>query len=299
MLNRQTLRLLIVDDDELNRDIIEEYLDESGYEITTADDGDVAIEMLESEPARFDIVLLDRMMPRMDGMEVMSRIMQHPQLSAIPVILQTARASKQDILEGMQAGAHYYLTKPFEETMLKTVVKTADNERRRYLELQHDLGQSTRTLGLMALGRFNFQTLEQANDLATMLAKACPNAERVVTGLSELMINAVEHGNLGISYDEKSKVNAEGCWREEVEKRLQHPENRDKWAELLFQQSENEITVTIKDQGTGFDWSNYLEFNPDRAFDSHGRGIAMANTLSFDQLEYLGCGNEVRITILK
>ena len=299
MLNRQTLHLLIVDDDELNRDIIEEYLDESGYEITTADDGDVAIEMLESEPARFDIVLLDRMMPRMDGMEVMSRIMQHPQLSAIPVILQTARASKQDILEGMQAGAHYYLTKPFEETMLKTVVKTADNERRRYLELQHDLGQSTRTLGLMALGRFNFQTLEQANDLATMLAKACPNAERVVTGLSELMINAVEHGNLGISYDEKSKVNAEGRWREEVEKRLQMAENRDKWAELLFQQSENEITVTIKDQGTGFDWSNYLEFNPDRAFDSHGRGIAMANTLSFDQLEYLGCGNEVRITILK
>lgn len=299
MLNRQTLRLLIVDDDELNRDIIEEYLDESSYEIATANDGDIAIEMLEREPTRFDIILLDRMMPSMDGMEVMSRIMQHPQLSTIPVILQTARAGKQDILEGMQAGAHYYLTKPFEEAMLKTVVKTAENERRRYLELQHDLGQSARTLGLMELGRFNFQTLEQANDLATMLAKACPDAERVVTGLSELMINAVEHGNLGISYDEKSKINAEGRWREEVEKRLQSPENRDKWAELLFQQGENEITVTIKDQGTGFDWSNYLEFNPDRAFDSHGRGIAMANALSFDHLEYLGCGNEVRITIPK
>lgn len=299
MSDQQPLRLLVVDDDELNRDIIEEYLDESGYEIVTAEDGDIAIEMLEKEPSRFDIVLLDRMMPRMGGMEVLSRIKQHPQLSTIPVILQTARAGKENILEGMKAGAYYYLTKPFEEAMLTTVVKTADNERRRHLALQNALEQSARTLSLMGLGRFNFQTLEQAGDLATMLAKACPDAKRVVTGLSELMINAVEHGNLGVSYDEKGRINADGCWLEEIEKRQQLPENRDKWAEISFQQSESEITILIKDQGQGFDWSDYLELNPDRAFDNHGRGIAMAKMLSFDNLEYLGCGNEVRVTILK
>ncbi|HLD95062.1 MAG TPA: response regulator, partial [Alphaproteobacteria bacterium] len=54
--------------------------------------------------------------------------------------------------------------------------------------------------------------------------------------------------------------------------------------------------IRIKDQGNGFDWKKYLELSPERATDPHGRGIAMAKTLSFSRLEYQGCGNEVVAT---
>jgi DNA-binding response OmpR family regulator len=297
MSDEKAHHLLIVDDDELNREIITEHLDDSNYVMSTADDGDIAIEMLEAEPTKYDIVLLDRMMPRVGGMEVLAKIRQHPQLSNIMVILQTARASTEDIIDGMKAGANYYLTKPFEETMLKTVVQTASDDRRRFLALQQALAQNTRTLNLMEFGRFNFQTLDQAKDLATMLANNCPDASRAVTGLSELMINAIEHGNLGISYDEKSELNTAGGWLEEIENRIVSTEHSEKWANISFEQDDSKITILITDQGPGFDWNNYLELDPDRAFDNHGRGIAMAKMLSFDSIEYLGTGNEVRVTI--
>jgi hypothetical protein len=55
--------------------------------------------------------------------------------------------------------------------------------------------------------------------------------------------------------------------------------------------------VCIKDQGDGFDFEKYLDMDPARAFDTHGRGIAMSRMLSFDSLDYRGCGNEVEVTV--
>jgi anti-sigma regulatory factor (Ser/Thr protein kinase) len=58
-----------------------------------------------------------------------------------------------------------------------------------------------------------------------------------------------------------------------------------------------DITLTIQDEGDGFDWRKYLEFDPERAFDPHGRGIAMARMMSFDALDYQGNGNTVVVKI--
>ena len=106
----------------------------------------------------------------------------------------------------------------------------------------------------------------------------------------------MEHGNLGVTYDEKSKLMQENLWPREIERRLSLPENRDKFVEVFFESRDDEISIRIRDQGRGFDWEPFLEIDPDRAFDSHGRGIAMARILSFHTLEYVGCGNEVRVT---
>lgn len=62
---------------------------------------------------------------------------------------------------------------------------------------------------------------------------------------------------------------------------------------LTYLRLENEILLTIKDEGYGFNWRDYMEISPERATHSHGRGIALAKMMSFDRLEYLGCGNEV------
>jgi anti-sigma regulatory factor (Ser/Thr protein kinase) len=148
-------------------------------------------------------------------------------------------------------------------------------------------------------GRFRFRTLEDIKSLAAQIAARCPDPERVLFGLSELMINAVEHGNLGISYDEKTALLSTGVekWRQEVERRLALPENREKFAELELEKRDGELLIVIRDQGLGFDWKQYLELTPARSGDPHGRGVAMARAISFETLEYRGCGNEAVCTV--
>jgi anti-sigma regulatory factor (Ser/Thr protein kinase) len=70
-----------------------------------------------------------------------------------------------------------------------------------------------------------------------------------------------------------------------------------KWAYLSFEADENALRVTIKDQGVGFDWRQDLDISPDRATHPNGRGIATTRLMSFNSVEYLGCGNEVICTV--
>lgn len=290
--------VLVVDDDELNLELITEYLRESEIIPVSVDNGETALNMLNESPERFSAVLLDRLMPGIDGMEVLSRIKSDPVLTKLPVIMQTAKEGQKSMLEGLQAGSYYYLTKPYDRHTLLAIIRTAVNDYLRYCELQDNVKQTANTLKMMDKGRFTFQTLEQARNLAALLANACAEADHVVLGLTELMINAVEHGNLGISYEEKSMLNALGEWESEVEKRLNMPENSSRCATVEFERNENEIIFNILDQGDGFEWKNYLDLSPDRAFDSHGRGIAMARSLSFDVIEFRGNGNEVSVTVV-
>ena len=142
-------------------------------------------------------------------------------------------------------------------------------------------------------GLFRFRTVDQSTDLATLLSRALPDPDAAVVGLGELLLNAVEHGNLAITYEEKSELLEKGNWRPEVERRLTLPEYRDRWAEALFERSQDCVTITISDEGQGFEWRSYLTIAPDRVFHRHGRGIAMARRLCFDSLEYAAPGNRV------
>ena len=286
--------ILIVDDEPLNLEILADFMSEKDYQISTAADGVEAWKMLETDPESYDVILLDRMMPGMDGMEVLNRIKAHSILRHCPVILQTALNNQGDVLEGMRAGAYYYMTKPFGEEELFSIVETAVQDRMQYRGLKQLLNENCDTLSLMNSAEFQFQTVEQAQSMASFLAKACPQPEKVITGLSELMVNAVEHGNLGITYAEKTYLNGEGeSWLKEVNRRLLLEENRSKFVRVGFQRAVNEIEISIIDQGAGFDWEPYMEMRAERVADNHGRGIAMAGMLSFSRIEYRGKGNEV------
>lgn len=289
--------ILVADDEALNLEILEEHLQDAGYEVITAEDGAQAWGLISANPKRFDTILLDRMMPRMGGMDVLAEIKQHPDISMLPVVLQTAKAAKKDVLEGLQAGAYYYLTKPFDKATMLAIVKTAVSDYQSYWRLQEAVDQTSRTLSLMESGDFSFKTIEEGQDLAALLSNACPLGHKIVMGLSELLINAVEHGNLCISYKDKSELVEQGAWKEEVDRRLSQPEYSAKNVILRFLRTESEISFLIKDQGDGFDWETYLEIRPERAFDNHGRGIAMARMLSFDSIQYQGNGNEVLATV--
>lgn len=293
--------ILVVDDEPLNLDIIEEFLTGKGqpYIVETARDGIEAMEKLEANFAKYDVVLLDRMMPRMSGMEVLDKMSSHPELKYIPVILQTAKVSKEDILEGLKAGAYYYLTKPFTSDILHSVVKTAVKDRGYNKVLLASLNVTKSSVKLLKNAHFEFRSLEDVRAVSSLVACACDEAEKIAMGLSELMINAVEHGNLHISYEEKSELRKQDLWEAEIAKRLDLPEHKEKYASLDVVNNSDSITFTITDQGNGFEWDDFMEFDTTRVMDNHGRGIAMANKLYFSKLEYQGNGNTVCVMVKK
>ena len=174
--------------------------------------GGQAWESLQRDPDRFHAVLLDRMMPGMDGMEVLQKMKQHPILSQIPVIMQTAATTPQQTLEGLQAGAYYYLAKPFDQGTLLAIVDAAIRDRSSYLEVRGDLTRTTATMRLLNSATFTFRTPDEAKSLAMLLAHAYPDPHRVVTGILELTLNAVEHGNLNIGYTANRGSSIRRCW---------------------------------------------------------------------------------------
>jgi len=288
--------LLLVDDDEFVRSLTHEVLQQCGYGVETAEDGLAAWEKMDKTPTRFD---LDKHMPRLDGISLLKRIKADVRFNDLPVIMLTGDNGQQDIIEGLAAGAYYYLTKPSTEEVLNRVIKNALNEWRQKRELSALIGQHKNNLNLMQRAEFRYRNLSEARDLALLLADASMDPARTLNGYSELLINAVEHGNLGISYAEKSALMSEGRWADEVEARLQHTDYSGHQVIVTLEKTANASRVTITDQGNGFDWQAYVEFSPERVFDLHGRGIAMSKAISFDSLDYLGNGNCVVTTVVR
>ena len=106
----ETISILVVDDDPNNVDIVQTYLESKGYQVTTAANGKEALAKLES--ARPKVVLLDVMMPGMDGWEVARVIKNHPDFAKCRVVMLTARSDFMDKQEGLRAGADDYIVKP-------------------------------------------------------------------------------------------------------------------------------------------------------------------------------------------
>ena len=285
--------ILAVDDQEHNLIIMEEYLGAAGYRVSTARDGDEAWDVISLNPRKFDLILLDWMMPGLSGLEILKRTRLLPEFKLNQIIMQTARARKEEIEEGIRAGAWYYLTKPFSEDTLLAIVKTALVDRGNYLSMQEVVAQKS---GVdFTHNQFSIRGMKEAGNLAGLLATLCPDPGRVVTGFLELLLNAIEHGNLGITYEEKTGLIKSGAWYDEVVKRLASPEHRTKTVKIKFWETDDgkELKFLFADEGSGFQWEKYLHFDPDRIHHTHGRGIAMSRAASFNNLEYQGNGNTV------
>lgn len=290
--------IVVVDDHPTNIELLVCHLENAGYRnFLVAKDGIEAWDMLLLHHSKIDLILLDRMMPGMNGIQVMEKIRHHPQIRHIPVIMQTASVLREHMIEGIKAGVTHYLTKPYDEATLLALVAAAIGSYRQRRVLKEEAVWLWRNLHLLGDHRFRISTLEDARYLASFLSGLFPDPESAIVGLCELFINAIEHGNLGITYEEKSELLSSMTWEEEVFRRQGMPENAQKWAEVCCTRTEDEITLSVKDQGTGFDWKRYLEIDPTRAVHSHGRGIALARRIAFDHLDYKGCGNEVHCRV--
>lgn len=140
-------RLLVVDDNEMNRDMLSRRLEKQGCVVSTAADGLLALEAVKKQP--FDLILLDVMMPELDGYAVLAQLKADQQLRHIPVIMISALDELESVVRCIEAGAEDYLPKPFNPTLLRARIgaclekkQLRDQEQRTY----HALVESQRHL---------------------------------------------------------------------------------------------------------------------------------------------------------
>jgi two-component system chemotaxis response regulator CheY len=140
------MKILIVDDDPVLRQILQTYMSRAGYDVALAENGQAALDIWERETIR--LVITDWMMPVMDGPELIRRIRAVSAPAYTYIIMLTAKESKGDVIYGLEAGADDYLTKPFNTGELRARVKIGE----RILNLENRLNQ----------------TLQQMEELATL-----------------------------------------------------------------------------------------------------------------------------------
>lgn len=138
------MKILIAEDDAVARKLLERYLQQWGYETTVAQDGEEAWALFQQ--GDYPIVITDWMMPRADGLELIRRIRQSELADCVYTILLSARSQKEDLVEGMEAGADDFVSKPFDRDELRVRLREAE----RIVRLERELAAQNKRLGQRA-----------------------------------------------------------------------------------------------------------------------------------------------------
>ncbi len=290
--SQRVFTILAVEDDRIERVFMEQQINDLGHTMIAAENGRQAIDLLHEMKDKIDIILMDRVMPVMDGMTAVRMIKDDPELRRIPIVMVTGSASARDMQEGLDAGVFYYLTKPVNADILKSVLSAASREVDQNKNLNEELKKHKTSFNLINTCKFQLRTIEEAESLAAFMAHCFPDPERVLPGLAEILINAIEHGTYEIGYDGKSDLLELGTLRAELQRRQGLPEYQGRLVEAIITKKPEGVYAVITDMGPGFDWHKFMVIEPSRAKDNHGRGIAQARALSFDKLSYNQAGNQ-------
>jgi signal transduction histidine kinase len=158
----RAMKILIADDDPVSRRLLQNYLQKWGYEVTAAQDGAEAWRLFEADS--FPMVITDWMMPELDGSGLIRRIRASQRPGYVYVMLLTARSQKEDLVEGMEAGADDFLTKPFDRDELRVRLRAGE----RIIRLEHHLRETQATLvqtgQLASLGRLAAGVAHEINN---------------------------------------------------------------------------------------------------------------------------------------
>ncbi len=189
-------KILVVDDDPLMRRIVTQSLERSAYELLEAESGVSGIQCaIEQHP---DLILLDVMMPEMDGFEVIRRLRVHPMTQGVPIILLTALGEMSEKVYGMQLGADDYMTKPFDPRELRARVQAHLNRAEQYLQsspltnlpgnhaIQQIIAGRIAAREPIAVIYFDLNNFKSYNDRYGWLA-----GDEIIKRLSQIIVNAV------------------------------------------------------------------------------------------------------------
>jgi DNA-binding response OmpR family regulator len=292
MSNLHSPRILIADDQESLRKLLVKYMLKAGFEPIEAENGKRAIELYRL--MRPSVVLSDIMMPEMDGLTLLKEIKKIDKQAA--VILMTGYGSEEVLIESLRGGATNYFKKPFNFQEVTEVIK-------HILKYRADLDSAQYYSPFITEENKKFVfTTEEAdifpiiNQVTINLARLVPTAEILTLkiGMEEILKNAIEHGNLNISAEEKNHALEEGVFGKLINSRLQQNCNGRKKIFITAKLDQEAFSVTIRDQGEGFDWKSLPQPSGESLLNFSGRGILLTR-IYFDEVLYNEHGNEVTL----
>jgi len=324
--------LLIVEDEQAIREVFCEHLTDEGFKVHQAVNGKDGLE--QARKIKPDLIISDVSMPEMNGIDFFKSLQNETaELAAIPFIFLTGKADDNDEVNNLNLGVDGHLNKPVKFDLLTALIRSRLGYRERQLTLLRSklkssfdplfkdkssavgeyqsldtliehyrkitatVSQSDVNFSNLTDARFCVKTLDDAKRVSSILANMCPEPDLVIVGIIEIMINGLEHGNLGVGYKLKTELLKQGTWTEEVERRLSLPENQGKSVTASIAKSADKIQFEFSDDGNGFNYESYLDFDPMRSQDLHGRGIALAKAVVFNELSYLDGGSKVVASI--
>ena len=203
-------QILVVDDSPLNRLLLGRALEAQDYAVTMAEDGRVALELLRARGASFDVVLLDLLMPEMDGYEALAQIKTDPALRHIPVVMISAVEELESVVRCLELGATDYLLKPFNAAILRARISgSLASKRLRDLELEYleQVGRLTAAATAVEAGGFEPDSLDGVvarSDALGQLARIFQQMAREVRAREERLQRQVRE--LRIEVDEAKRA---------------------------------------------------------------------------------------------
>lgn len=292
-----TLTILVVDDIPEVRSMLIRALEWMGYGALEAPEGETALAQCERQMP--DIVLTDIRLPGRDGLALTQHIRQR--WPECPVVVMTGHSDEGSAIAALKAGACEYLKKPIDLNDLKSaltgVAQVLSGQRGEVLHALPVERSSLRVVVDNAPDRVLPLTAYLVRDASPLLSGVVRFHLRIV--LQELVTNAIEHGNLGISALEKSEALACGNYDRLIHARCENEIYRDRrvTVTVTYDRTGGSIRYCVADQGPGFDWQRELRLGGGRVSEGGSRrGIQLAKAL-LANLAYNDKGNEVSFSL--
>ena len=268
-MTNEDIKILIVDDDEVNRMCGTMNLKRftKFTNVAAADDGTSGLEFLEHNPDT-DIIFLDRMMTRMNGLPMLKKMNENSSYKNIISVFQTGEVGYKEKRECIDNGSLYLLQKPFDhnqQSIITEFVAAKIRAKRRILDyIAANKANET---------SFIFKDFSEAEKVAASLALHYPEPLTVYEAIYELLINAIEHGNLEVGYKSKANTTDYSSYIKDINERLK---SSNRFVTASLKKSGHKVKLTIKDQGKGFKFQEFPEFDASVIHKHSGRGIYKA-----------------------
>jgi len=288
------LKILLVEDDFETQNLMKISIQAQGYEVITADNGKIGLEMFKAEKP--DLVITDIEMPEMNGLDLLKMI--RIENKDVIVIVNTGAAATKYAIKALELKANNFLTKPVKNAdLFKLLKKYKAVIVDRTIESEVE-GMLTKKSFILEFGNEYEKITKIIDRIVLETGNILPKSERlgIYLGLSEIITNSIEHGNLGITYDETTEIiEKEGSTDSLIAARRLEPKYADRKVTVEFAMDKYYCQWLITDEGDGFDWEAIpTPKQEDVLFLEHGRGIFLSK-MHFTQMEYLGKGNVVRL----
>lgn len=289
-------KILLIDDDSSTEELLKTIFKDDGIQFEKLIEKKDILSQLKKFHAQYETIIVKKDFTGFDLQEFITDLREEPTTHFLPII----ELVKEDdsSVEGLFASHEkcpnlFFMKFPLNPGLLIPLIKSIGimyKEQRKYHQFT---AKKKLILEKFSSLKCNITTLDEAKEMADHLALYFLDSNRAANGIYQLLENAIEHGNLGIGYENKSSFLKEGKWLEEIQTKIKDKENKRKTVEIVIERKKDGTYIQITDTGKGFDWKKYMDVDPSRANHQHGRGIPLVNKIYFDKLVYNQEGNQV------